>query len=225
MGLEASIQTSFPEENSKQIAQLNHFAVEHIKDARRLLVKYGMKYKIDESQFIELNKHTDSEQLLKLLTFLKEGHSIGMISDAGCPGIADPGAELAQLGHQHGFEVIPLVGPSSILLALIASGLNGQSFTFHGYLNRDKAARSKQFIQLEFESRAKQQTQIFMETPYRNDAIIADLLQSLNKETKLCIAADISLLSQYIKTKTIGEWKKFKVPTLNKRPAIFLILA
>lgn len=225
LGSEASINASLPSANTEVIAQLNHFAVEHIKEARRLLVKLNLKHKIDESEFYELNKRSEQEDVEIILNQLKAGNSIGIISDAGCPGIADPGARLVDLAHQNNYQVVPLIGPSSILLALIASGFNGQSFTFHGYLDREPFKRAQQIKQLESESRKSQHTQILMETPYRNEALIEDLFKELSGETKVCIAADISLPTEYIRTKKVSEWKKIQRPSFNKRPAIFLIQA
>lgn len=225
LGSEASIQASLPPANLEVIESLNHFAVEHLKDARRFLVKCNLKHKIDSSIFYELNKKSEQEEVEEILSVLKAGNSVGIISDAGCPGIADPGARLVYLAHKNNIHVVPLIGPSSILLALISSGLNGQSFTFHGYLERDSKLRSIQLKQIEAESKKNKHTQLFMETPYRNESMFEDLMTQLNPETSLCIAADISLPTAYIRTKKVKEWKKLQRPSLNKRPAIFLVLA
>lgn len=225
LGVDADINLSFPSGNKEIIKSIRHFAVEHIKDARRFLVKYGLKEKIDQSTFIELNKRSELENLNELLDFLMNGHSVGIISDAGCPGIADPGAQLVELAHQNKIDVIPLIGPSSILLALISSGFNGQSFTFHGYLDRDQSKRKKTIQELESNSRRNQSTQLFMETPYRNEALFEDLIAELNDKTKLCLAVDISLKSAFIRSKSIRSWKTEKKPSIHKRPAIFLISA
>jgi 16S rRNA (cytidine1402-2'-O)-methyltransferase len=225
LGTEASIDASLPSFNTTVIESLSHFAVEHIKDARRFLVKCNLKHKIDASEFYELNKKSEQKEVEEILKQLRAGHSVGVISDAGCPGIADPGARLVDLAHENNFQVVPLVGPSSILLALIASGLNGQSFTFHGYLDRDSNKRSIQLKQLETESRKSKHTQLFMETPYRNESLFEDMVKQLDDHTKVCIAADINLPTAYIRTKKVSEWKKLQRPSLQKRPAIFLLLA
>lgn len=225
MGSEAAINASLPDNNLKVIQQLNHFAVEHLKDARRFLVRCGLKHKIDESEFLELNKDSGQQELTELLSILKSGNSIGVISDAGCPGIADPGAKLVEAAHLQNIEVVPLVGPSSILLALIASGFNGQSFTFHGYLPRGGEARTKCLQQMENVSRREHQTQIFMETPYRNEVLFEDILKQLSPKTQIGVAVDLTLPTQYIKSKTIEKWKKDNRKSFHKRPAIFLLLA
>lgn len=225
LGTEVSIEASLPGYNAEVIESLNHFAVEHIKDARRFLVKCNLKHKIDTSEFYELNKKSEQKEIEEILKQLKAGHSVGIISDAGCPGIADPGARLVNLAHENNIQVVPLIGPSSILLAIIASGLNGQSFTFHGYLDRDSNIRGSQIKQLETESRKSKHTQLFMETPYRNESLFEDLMKQLSDETKVCVAADISLPTAYIRTKRVSEWKKLQRPSFQKRPAIFLLLA
>lgn len=225
MGKEAAIEASIPADNLKIIQQLNHFAVENIKDARRFLVRCNLKFKIDESEFFELNKDSGHQEISQLISILNKGNSIGIISDAGCPGIADPGAKLVEAAHINNIEVIPLVGPSSILLALIASGFNGQSFAFHGYLPRSEEERAKRLLQMENSSRKEHQTQIFMETPYRNEVLFEDVLKHLSSKTQIGVAADLTLPSQYIKSQTIEKWKKETRPSLHKRPAIFLLLA
>lgn len=222
LGSEASTRFSFPEENKEFLQHIRHFAVENLKDTRRFLVRMGLKSIIDESSFYTLNKHSVSEDLSPILQVLREGHDVGIISDAGCPGIADPGALLVAAAHQNQFAVIPLIGPSSILMALIASGFNGQSFTFNGYLSREQAIRSKELKQLE--AKAQQgQTQLFMETPYRNGALFADLIQQLAPNTLLCIASNISLPNEFIHTRAIKDWKKFNPEKLHKQPSVFLI--
>jgi 16S rRNA (cytidine1402-2'-O)-methyltransferase len=169
-----------------------------------------------------LNKHTESKDIPSYLQACLEGHSVGMISEAGCPGIADPGALLVAVAHQKNIPVVPLVGPSSIFLALMASGFNGQKFAFHGYLPIDKSEKRSTLKNLEKEAQQKDQTQIFMETPYRNDKFLEDVLQTLQPSTLLCIACDITLETEFIKTKSVAQWKKDKV-SLHHRPAIFLI--
>jgi 16S rRNA (cytidine1402-2'-O)-methyltransferase len=153
---------------------------------------------------------------------LQAGNDVGLMSEAGCPGIADPGAEIVEKAHRMGIKVVPLVGPSSILLALIASGFNGQSFTFHGYLPIDKVDRAKKIRELENLSIKNEQTQLFIETPFRNNPMLEEILKTCNPKTRLCIACDITAETEFIQTKTIAEWQK-KVPELHKRPTIFLI--
>lgn len=225
LGENVAVQHVIPSGHVETIKKIRHFAVEHIKDARRLLVRLGLKELIDQSEFFEINKHSDQAISSKIIQQALTGHDIGIISDAGCPGIADPGAELVSLAHQNKIQVVPLVGPSSILLALIASGFNGQSFAFTGYLERDKNKRIQAIKELESQSMRLKQTQLFMETPYRNEALFEDLIQHLNGNTQLSIACDISLDTEFIRTQRIADWKKSGKPNLNKRPAIFSILA
>lgn len=221
LGEQAEQSTSLPQELALQIQSIRVFAVEHVKDARRLLVKIGLKEIIDQSQFFEINKRTDPSDYLEIIEQAKQGNSIGIISDAGCPGVADPGSILVALAHENNIKVKPLVGPSSILLALMAAGFNGQSFAFTGYLGREKSDRIKSLKALELLSSQKKQTQLFMETPYRNEALFDDILNSLNPSTLLSIACDLTLDSEFIDTKSIAKWKKSPKPKLHKRPAIF----
>ncbi len=223
LGPEVSENRSFPSENKEILVSLSHFAVENLKDARRFLVRLGLKSKIDKSEFYILDKKSDWDDIKPMITALKEGNSIGIITDAGCPGIADPGSLLVKHAHMNGFQTLPLIGPSSILLALMASGFNGQSFTFKGYLNRDSAIKTKEIREMENLANHKYQTQIFMETPYRNESMWEDLMKTLQGETKLCIASNITLPNEYIKTKTVTEWKKSNKQNLAKIPAIFLL--
>ena len=223
LGLEVSENRSFPSENKDIIASLSHFAVENLKDTRRFLVRIGLKSKIDESEFYNLDKKSDWDDIQPMIAALKEGHSIGIISDAGCPGIADPGSLLVKHAHINDFQSVPLIGPSSIFLALMASGFSGQSFSFKGYLDRDNAKKAKEIREMETLANHQKQTQIFMETPYRNEAMWEDLMKTLQGETKLCVAANISLPNEYIKTKTVAEWKKSNKQNLAKMPAIFLL--
>lgn len=204
---------------------LEDFIVENSKTARAFLKK--MKIPIPQSKLNihVLNKHTQPEELNGFLNACRNGKNIGVISEAGCPGIADPGSEIANIAHNENIQVIPLVGPSSILLGIMASGLNGQSFSFHGYLPIEKSDVKRKLKDLEVSSRNKNQTQVFIETPYRNKKLIDILFKNLHSNTKLCIACDLSLKSEYIKTKTINDWKKIAQPNLNKRPCIFLIQA
>ncbi len=204
------------------INSTDHYIVENIKTARRYLIKAGIKAKIDDLTFYELNKHSQPENYNSYLNAIKDGKNVGIISEAGTPGVADPGADIVSIAHYKNIPVVPLVGPSSILLSVMASGLNGQSFAFVGYLPIQKNERIKRIKELERRSQIENQTQLFIETPYRNGHLIDDLLSSCSSETKLCIAADITLETEFIKTKSIREWKMDK-PNIHKRPSIFLI--
>lgn len=203
------------------ITKVDIFFAEDIRTARRFISSLKVGKVIDELTFHELNKDTPQDQTLAQLKKLKA--DAGIISEAGCPGIADPGAVAVGFAHQLGYKVRPLVGPSSILLALMASGFNGQSFTFHGYLPIEKAAKVKALKSLEQTAKIKSQTQIFMETPYRNNQMLDDVLQNMGAETLLCIAANITADDELIRTLPVKEWKKQK-PDLHKKPTIFLIL-
>ncbi|NBG67238.1 SAM-dependent methyltransferase [Acidiluteibacter ferrifornacis] len=204
------------------IQKLTHFIVENEKNARRYLIKLGIPTPIDDLNFFILNKHTDLNDLHSYIKPLKDGISMGLISDAGCPGVADPGAEIVKIAHQFNIPVRPLIGPSSILLGLMASGFNGQSFCFHGYLPHDSAQRIKQLKSMELTAKKEKQTQLFIETPFRNEKLIEELVRTLDKQTMLCVAADLSLESVTIVSQNIGSWKKGR-PNFHKRPAIFLI--
>jgi 16S rRNA (cytidine1402-2'-O)-methyltransferase len=199
------------------------YFVENEKTARRYLKKYWREMVIDNYQWRTIHKAEDNvvSEFIQLLT---QGKNIGIISEAGCPGVADPGQILVAAAQEKGFEVCPLVGPNSILLALMASGMNGQNFSFHGYLPIDSLEKKKAIAQLEKDSAKKNTAQIFIETPYRNNQLIKDLLQHCHPQTKLCIAVDITAPTQWIKTKTVAEWKKETVD-IHKRLAIFLLQA
>ncbi|WP_210490045.1 SAM-dependent methyltransferase [Rufibacter aurantiacus] len=203
-------------------AQLKYFLVENARTARRYIKSIAPSQTIEELQITVIDKNSSNAELTAALKPLLAGQDAGVISEAGCPGVADPGAELARLAHQHGVKVVPLVGPSAILMGLMASGFNGQSFAFHGYLPIEKRDRIQAVKELEKEMAVKDQTQIFMETPYRNKQMIDDLLQNLSKDTKLCIAANITGPNEFIKTLRVADWKG-KVPDLHKQPAVFLI--
>ena len=200
------------------------FVVEEVRTARRYLSRAGLKGHIQELEFHELNEHTTAEEVEKFAALFDDGRDVGLISEAGLPAVADPGAALVALCHRRGIEVVPQVGPSSLMLALMASGLNGQSFTFCGYLPAKTEERRNAIKSIEKVSQSKRQTQIFIETPYRNDAMFSDLLQSCRPSTKICIAANITMPDEYIRTKTVAEWKK-ENPIIGKRPCVFLILA
>ena len=204
------------------VSGLRFFIVEDIRNARRFLKKLDQSINIDELTFFELNKFTTSMQKAEYLKPLAEGSDVGLISEAGCPGVADPGADMVRLAHHQNYRVIPLVGPSSILLALMASGLNGQQFAFHGYLPVKQPERITRIQQLEKQAFSLKQTQIFIETPYRNNHLINDLLKSCQPSTLLCIAADLTSENEYIQTQSNSLWKN-QVPDLDKRPAIFLL--
>ncbi len=211
-----------PEFNNSIINEIDVYIVENIKTARRFLKKAGITKAIDELTFFELNKRTHEAELPTFLKPITEGKNIGVLSEAGCPGVADPGADIVALAQQKNIRVIPLIGPSSILLALMASGFNGQSFCFNGYLPKGQKERIRKLKELEKIAKNKQQTQLFIETPYRNAHVLEDILKNCFNTTKLCIAADITLPTEQITTKSVEDWKKINV-NLNKRPCIFLI--
>ncbi|MFD2561789.1 SAM-dependent methyltransferase [Aquimarina rubra] len=206
----------------KVLEQVNHYIVENEKPARRFIKKVSPS-KSQRSLIIHsVNKYTDASEIPNYLAPCLNGESIGLLSDAGCPGIADPGAEVVRLAHEKGIQVTPLVGPSSIFLAMMSSGMNGQNFCFNGYLPIDKGERKSTIKSLEKNSLEKNQAQIFIETPYRNDKMLADLTSILNPSTRLCVASDITLTTEYIATKTIEEWKNEEIE-LHKKPTIFII--
>lgn len=211
-----------PQTVKETIENLNIFIVENEKTVRKFIKRIAPEKKQSELILLPLNKHTDSSIHKQYIQPLLEGKNIGVISEAGCPGIADPGAAIVELAHKSNIRVLPLVGPSSILLALMASGMNGQSFAFNGYLpidKNDKKNALKMFERLSFE---KSQSQIFIETPYRNNQLLQDIIQTLNSSTLLCIACDITLESEFIQTKPLSAWKKTTID-LHKRPSIFII--
>ena len=200
------------------------FVVEEIRTARRYLSKAGLKGHIGELQFFELNEHTEPAVIEGYLRLFEDGNDVALISEAGLPAVADPGAQLVSLAHRHGIEVIPAVGPSSLMLALMASGLNGQSFAFCGYIPAKTDERRNRLKTLEKVSAQLKQTQILIETPYRNDSLFADILSICGASTKVCVAANITMPDAYIKTKKVSEWKKEGL-VIGKRPCVFLILA
>ena len=220
---ETSIRRVIPSEVTDIIRQLRVFASENPKDTRRYLKKIDKSIVLDELVFLDLNEHSDRRQIENCLSWLEQG-DVGIISEAGCPGIADPGAELVALAHRHHYPVIPLVGPSSILLALIASGCNGQNFSFNGYLPVKENERAKALRHFEKQSATENRTQIFIETPYRNMKLFQQMLSVLAPQTLLSIACDISTDNEYIRTMPVQEWKK-QTPDLHKRPAIFILYA
>lgn len=214
-----------PADVMQLVQSLEYFVVENEKSARRFLGSVKTHKPVRELNFQLLNEHSAEKDLPALIAPLLAGHNVGMLSEAGCPGIADPGATLAALAHRKGIKVAPLVGPSSILLSLMASGFNGQQFTFLGYLPSDKAARVNKLKDIEKHSQRFNETQIFIETPYRNQHMLEDILASCGANTKLCIARNVSLETEFVVSKTIAEWKKSELPDLHKQPTVFLLLA
>ncbi|AIG30002.1 SAM-dependent methyltransferase [Flavobacterium psychrophilum] len=211
-----------PQTIKRVIDFIDYYIVENEKTARKSIKMVHADKKQSELKLFLLNKHTDSKEHLDFIKPLLEGHNVGLMSEAGCPGVADPGAVIVKIAHEKGIQVVPLVGPSSILLALMASGMNGQSFTFNGYLPIDKSEKKQAIKGLEKLSFDKNQSQLFIETPYRNNKLLEDILQTLQPNTLLCIACDITLPTEYIKTMNVNLWKKQKVD-LHNRPCIFII--
>lgn len=220
-----AIGKALPPEVVSITQKLDTFVVENEKTARRFLGAVKTAKPVRELALLTLNEHTTGKELPALLALLLEGKDVGLMSEAGCPGVADPGAQLVALAHRQGIRVAPLVGPSSILLALMASGLDGQRFTFLGYIPSEKAARIQKLREIEQVSRKNHETQIFIETPYRNQHLLEDILSTCHKETHLCIACNISLESEQIISKPIGSWAKSPLPDLHKKPTVFLLLA
>jgi 16S rRNA (cytidine1402-2'-O)-methyltransferase len=220
--VEGALQTLSPEV-AHYTGIITHYFAEDLRTARRFIKSLHPQMVIESLQFSEIDKHTGADiNLFK--KWLKEGKTIGIMSDAGCPGVADPGVELTSIAHILGIKVIPLTGPSSLLLALMASGLNGQSFAFNGYLPVKEPRRSQRLKELEAISAKEKQTQLFIETPYRNNIMLSEILKHCKTYTKLCIAQNISAPGEYIKTKSIADWQK-ETPHLEKLPVVFLILA
>ncbi|MBQ2779342.1 MAG: SAM-dependent methyltransferase [Bacteroidaceae bacterium] len=211
-----------PAHNIEIISGIRHFIVENVRTARRFLRQADPKFDIDGSQFYELNKHTAPEDIAGYLQPLYDGHSVGVISEAGCPAVADPGADVVAIAQRKGLKVVPLVGPSSIILSVMASGFNGQSFAFHGYLPIKPDERARRLKQLEQRIYNEQQTQLFIETPYRNGKILEDIIKNCRPQTKLCIAANLTCADEYVRTRTLKEWRG-SVPDLSKIPCIFLL--
>lgn len=203
---------------------LQCFVVEEVRTARRFLSQAGLKGHIEGLEFHQLNEHTPPAQVEEYLQLFNGGRSVGLLSEAGLPAVADPGSLLVALCHRHGIEVVPLVGPSSLMLALMSSGLNGQSFAFVGYIPAKADERRSALKALEKRSAAARQTQILIETPYRNDALLADMLQCLGPGTRLCIAANLTCPDAFIRTRTVAQWKAAPV-SIGKRPCVFLLLA
>lgn len=219
---DTEIDKVLPVYNREIVRGIKYFVVENIRTARRFLKKVDKDIDIDSLTFYELNKHTSAEDVSTYVKPLIDGNPVGVISEAGCPAIADPGADVVAIAQLKGLKVIPLVGPSSILMSLMASGFNGQSFAFHGYLPIDKSDRVKKIKHLEQLVYSEKQTQIFIETPYRNNKMVDDLIQVCRPQTRLCIASNITCDDEYIRTKTLKDWKKSHID-LSKVPCIFLL--
>lgn len=219
---DTAIDAVLPAYNCEVIRAIRHFIVEDVRSARRFLKKVDREIDIDALTFYPLNKHTSPEAISGYLKPLLAGESMGVISEAGCPAVADPGADVVAIAQRKNLKVVPLVGPSSIILSVMASGFNGQSFAFHGYLPIEPAERAKRLKQLEQRIYNEQQTQLFIETPYRNNKMVEDILHNCRPQTRLCIAANITCEGEYIRTKTVKEWQGH-TPDLSKIPCIFLL--
>ena len=206
------------------LSQVEYFLAEDLRTVRRFISALKLGRPIHQLHFDLLDKRTSPEELTALLAPLRQGHDVGVLSEAGCPGVADPGALAVAYAHQHHIPVVPLVGPSSFLLALMASGFSGQSFVFHGYLPIDKGARQRAIRQIEKTARQQRQTQIFMETPYRNNQLFRDIVKSCHPETLLCVAREVTGAKELIRTRSVGEWKQ-EAPDLHKMPTVFLLSA
>ncbi|MEE0118360.1 MAG: SAM-dependent methyltransferase [Bacteroidaceae bacterium] len=212
-----------PSYNVHVVGQIRHFVVEEIRTARRFLRRMDREFPIDDCTFYEMGKHADVSRFSEYLAPIAKGHPVGVISEAGCPAVADPGVDVVSLAQKRGIRVVPLVGPSSMILSVMASGLGGQSFAFNGYLPVQDADRAKRLKQLESRAWAEGQTQLFIETPYRNRKMFDTMCASLRPDTRMCIAAGITTPDEWIRTQTIRDWKRTGMPDLGKIPAIFLI--
>ncbi|MBR6972398.1 MAG: SAM-dependent methyltransferase [Bacteroidales bacterium] len=220
---EGAVADSVPPRNIYIIESIKHFVVEEITTARRFLSRCGMKGKIEGLDFYELNEHTDPSVGAGYVSLLLDGNDVGLISEAGLPAVADPGNVLVAAAHNAGIQVVPLVGPSSLMMALMASGLQGQNFAFNGYLPVKEDARKSKLRFYEAHSRKMNQSQIFIETPYRNDSLLASIMEVCSPSTMLTVAADISLPAEFIRTMSVGQWKKTGIK-IGKRPCVFIIL-
>mgnify|MGYP001067798697 CR=1 FL=1 len=219
---ETALDIVLPEETRRIAARLTHFVVEHSKTARAFLKQVGTETPLQQLQLAELNEHTPENQLDALLAPLLAGHDLGLLSEAGCPAVADPGANLVRLAHRKGIPVRPLVGPSSILLALMASGLVGQRFAFHGYLPAKPDERAQALKDLEKRAEREDAAQAFIETPYRNDAMLESILTACRDDTLVCVASELTTSNEFVATCRVRDWRA-KRPDLHKRPAVFLI--
>ena len=219
---DTTVERVLPSYNKEVILGIRHFIVEDVRSARRFLKKVDKDINIDELQFYPLNKHTSPQDISGYLKPLEDGNPMGVISEAGCPAVADPGADVVAIAQRKDLPVVPLIGPSSIILSVMGSGFNGQSFAFNGYLPIEPTERGKKLKALEQRAAIEHQTQLFIETPYRNNKMVEDILKNCRPQTRLCIAANITCEDEYIKTKTLKEWKGH-VPDLSKIPCIFLL--
>jgi 16S rRNA (cytidine1402-2'-O)-methyltransferase len=207
------------------VARIRRFVVENARSARRVLAQVGTALPLQSLELKELNEHTPPSDLSGLLAPLLSGEDLGLLSEAGCPAVADPGALLVRLAHEQGVRVVPLIGPSSIMLALMASGLEGQRFTFGGYLPQKSPQREAAIRQAEERSASRNETQIFIEAPYRNDKLMKALLATCRAATLLCVASDLTLAAEQVQTRSIGNWRAGDLPPLDDRPSVFLLLA
>ena len=219
---DTAVERVLPPYNREVILQIRYFIVEDVRSARRFLKKVDASIDIDKLTFFELNKHTQPEVISGYLQPLVEGHSMGVVSEAGCPAVADPGADVGAIAQRKQLKVVPLVGPSSIILSVMGAGFNGQNFAFNGYLPIDPSERARRIKELENRVYLEDQTQLFIETPYRNRKLLEEILHVCRPQTRLCIAANITCEGEYIRTRTVKEWKG-RLPELNKIPCIFLI--
>lgn len=219
------VEQVLPSYNVEVIRHIRHFIVEEVRTARRFLKQADRSIDVGSLIFYPMGKHADAARFSSYLAPLREGQPVGVLSEAGCPAVADPGADVVAIAQREGLRVVPLVGPSSILLAVMASGFNGQSFAFHGYLPIHETDRQKRIRQLEQQSLRERQTQLFIETPYRNARMIADLCAVCGPHTRLCVAAGLTTPQEYVRTLSLGEWKKTALPDLSKIPAIFALYA
>ena len=219
---EGELSHVIPARQNELIRSISHFIVEDVRTARRFLKKTDKTIDIDSLTFFELNKHTDKTQLHTYLEPVLKGFPVGLMSEAGCPGVADPGADVVRIAHEKGICVVPMVGPSSILLAMMGSGMNGQNFAFNGYLPIKKDEKIAAIKKLEKRILSENQSQIFIEAPYRNQQLLDDLLQHCQPSMLLCIACDLTLETEFIQTKSVNNWKKSH-PNIDKRYVVFVL--
>ena len=224
LGEDDNLGAVIPEQVRQIALTLDTYVAENAKTARHVLKRYGIAKPLQEIAIATLDEHTPQEKIKDLLAPLLAGKDVGLMSEAGCPAVADPGAQLVRLAHEKGIQVAPLVGPSSLLLALMGSGMNGQSFVFHGYLPANHEARVKKLMEIEKDSRSRRQTQLFIEAPYRNQQMLEAILSACRPDTLLCLATDLTQASESIATRAVSAWKK-KPPEIHKKPTIFLLYA
>lgn len=223
LGDESRAEEILPAATLAIVRRLKEFVVENEKSARHFLKKAGTPFPLPEIILHPIGKHVEETAMAHYLDAVKNGQDMGLLSEAGCPGVADPGAAIVRMAQAAGIIVVPLVGPSSLLLALMASGMNGQQFRFHGYLPIDKGERSRYLKNLERETRQSGTTHLFIETPFRNMQLFEELVKTLDGGTRVCIACDLTLPSEFVRTMTISSWKKLTPPNLHKRPAVFVL--